>query len=207
MKQKSILVAIVALGAAAWTLAQAPGGYSNAPTDKDFRMMVKEPLEGATITGKSVDIVLGQPWIPTGQGINEKERRDTLTPIFQIWVDGKDMGNVPSGQNVFTASDLPYGPHKITVVAKNTAGEAVDRKEINITTVEAASETTAMMTRQPAAPQPVAAPAPAAPPAPAPAAPAPATPETLPQTGSSAPTAAVAGLGLLAVGLALRRRA
>jgi hypothetical protein len=42
------------------------------------------------------------------------------TPIFQIWVDGKNMGNLPGGSNVFYARDLSYGPHKIVVMAKNT---------------------------------------------------------------------------------------
>jgi LPXTG-motif cell wall-anchored protein len=142
---------------------------------------------------------------------------DAMTPTFQIWVDGKDYGNLPTGQNVFTAHDLSFGPHKIVVAAKNTAGEVVDRKEINVTTVTTSSMTTHPQTDQvqPAAAAPVAAappPAPepvraqAPPPAPAPAAQASAPLASLPQTATSYPAAAVGGLGLLITGILLSRR-
>ena len=210
MKRKAVLLTFAALLTAAWSLAQQQP-YSNAPTDKDYRMKIREPLPGATITGTDVTIVLGEPFVPSGQGVNEKEQRAMLTPTFQIWIDGKNLGNVPTGNNVFTAHDLSYGPHKIVVVAKNVTGEVVDRKEIGVTTVAAASTagiSTANPPPQPQAQQPEPAAAPpqpaTAPPPPEPA-PAPA-PSTLPQTASSYPDLAAAGLGLLAAGIALRRR-
>jgi hypothetical protein len=132
------------------------------------------------------------------------------TPIFQIWVDGKNYGNLPGGQNVFYARDLSYGPHKIVVMAKNASGEVVDRKEVSITTVE---KTESVAMTQSAAPVPAPEPAPA-PPAPRaeayapPPPPAPAAPvETaLPHTATGYPLAALAGLALVGAGIALRFR-
>jgi LPXTG-motif cell wall-anchored protein len=212
MNQKRILLAVLALGTAVSALAQV---HSNAPTDKDYRLVIVSPSNGAAITGTDMTIVLGQPSLPSGRSVSEKERKDVMMPAFQIWVDGKDYGNLPAGQNVFTAHDLSYGPHKITVAAKNTAGELVERKEINVTTVTASSMTTQPQTDQvqPAAAPPAAVAAPAAPepvqaqaPAPAPAPRASAPLASLPQTATSYPAAAVGGLALLIAGLALSRR-
>ena len=212
-KAKPIFLAFAALVTASWMLAQQLP-YSNAPTDKDYRLKIREPQEGATITGKDLTIVMSEPFVPSGPGANEKAQRAMLTPTFQVWVDGKDYGNLPNGTNVFTAHDLSYGPHKIVVVAKNVTNEVVDRKEIRVTTVAAAETTAATVSNIPP-PQPVettaAAPPPPAPvervqPAPPPA-PEPAPmPETLPQTASSYPGMATAGMLLFGAGLALRRR-
>ena len=215
MNRKGFLFAVAALGCAISALAQLPGGHSNAPTNADYRMTIVEPLEGATITGTDVTIVFGQPVVPTGQSVNEKERRDVMTPIYQVWVDGKDFGNLAAGQNVFVARDVSYGHHKITVAAKNTAGELVDRKEIGITTVAAAvvQQRTTESTATDSRPSSVAPPAPAAPraveaPAPAPPPSEPYTSQSpaLPKTASSYPRVLAAGLGLLVAGFALRRR-
>ena len=200
MKRSVFLSLTLALGLAAAASAQTGKSlhYSNAPSDTDYRMTVVEPKQGATIVGKDVNIVLSIPDVPPGDKIQSREfenkQRQMNTPTFQIWVDGKDYGNLPIGQNVFNARDLSYGPHKIVVMAKNTAGELVDRKEISVTTVEQANSVA--MTQE-AAPAPVPAPAPA----PAPAAP---TETTLPQTATQFPLAALAGLALVGAGIALR---
>jgi LPXTG-motif cell wall-anchored protein len=165
-----------------------------------------------------VAIELRLPRIPEGNGVSQTERRDTLTPTFQIFVDGKSVGNLPQGQNVFTAHNLSEGPHKISVVAKNTAGEVLGRKDVNITTTAVATTTTTTTsaTGEVSAPPPPPAPAPyVAPPEPAPEPqtpaaqpppPAPSAPTTMPKTGSSYPTVALAGLAILLAGGALLRR-
>jgi LPXTG-motif cell wall-anchored protein len=202
MKRSVFLSLTLALGLAAAASAQTGKSlqYSNAPTDTDYRMTIVEPKQGATIVGKDVNIVLGIPDVPPGNKIQSRQsdlkQRDMNTPIFQIWVDGKDYGNLPGGQNVFYARDLSYGPHKIVVMAKNSAGELVDRKEISITTVEQASS---VAVTQEAAAAPAPAPAPAL--APAPEAP---TETTLPQTATQFPLAALAGLALVGAGIVLR---
>lgn len=201
MKRQIFLSLLLGLGLAATAAAQTGKSlqYSNAPTDTDYRMTIVEPKQGATIVGKDVNIVLGIPDVPPGNKVQSRaqdlKQRDMNTPIFQIWVDGKDYGNLPIGQNVFYARDLSYGPHKIVVMAKNTAGELVDRKEISVTTVEQASSVAVSQTQPaPPAPAPALAPAPAAP-----------TETTLPQTASPYPLLALSGVALLAVGIALRR--
>lgn len=192
--------------------AQTTSKQSNSPTSNEYRMRVTEPIEGATIRSNQFNVVVSPPPVPPpGTSVPPNERKDALTPTFQVWVDGKDLGNIPPGTNVLAVTTAGYGPHKIIVAAKNTAGELVDRKEISVTT---AAPVIAEAAPAPApAPAPVPEtriePAPAPPPAPAPA-PAPSyTSEstTLPKTGSSAPRAAVLGMGLIVGGLLLRRRA
>jgi LPXTG-motif cell wall-anchored protein len=201
------LLLVVGLGAAASAQTGKSLQYSNAPTDTDYRMTIVEPKAGATVVGKDVNIVLGLPSVPPGNRkqseASDLKQREMNTPIFQIWVDGKNMGNLPGGTNVFYARDLPYGPHKIVVMAKNASGELVDRKEISVTTVESASSVAVTQSSAPAPP-----PAPEARaevPAAAPAPPAPI--QTLPQTASRYPLAGLAGLLLVVAGFLLRRRA
>jgi hypothetical protein len=182
---------------------------SNAPTDQDYRMTIVEPKPGATIIGKDINIILGLPTLPQGNksqsAASDLKEQQMNTPIFQIWVDGKNMGNLPGGTNVFYARDLSYGPHKIVVMAKNTAGELVDRKEIMVTTAETAG--TVSMTQSTTAV--AAAPAPAPAPMVVESAPAPPAPvyESLPHTATAYPLAAAAGFLLLAAGIALRSKA
>ena len=209
MKNKGFLLAAVALGAAALCFAQGKP-YSTAPTDADYRLTIREPLNGATITGSEVNVVMGLPWVPeTNQSAIPKERADVMTPVFQVWVDGKDYGNLPGGQNVFVARDLPYGEHKIVVAAKNISGNVVDRKEIVVTTV--APKVSVTTTDQVTTTTQTAAVAPPPPPPPAPVAappppPAPEPPPALPQTGTAYPGVLAGGLGLIVAGLALSRR-
>jgi hypothetical protein len=213
---KRIIVSIVlTLGLAVAASAQTGKSlqFSNAPTDTDYRLTIIEPKAGATIVGKDFNIVLGLPTVPPGNkeqsSAQDLKQRDMNTPIFQIWIDGKNMGNLPGGTNVFFARDLSYGPHKIVVMAKNASGELVDRKELSVTNVETAGSVAVTQSKAPA-------PAPAAEPAPAPriveAAPAPApvppveSYATLPHTATAFPLAATAGFLLLGAGIAMRRK-
>jgi hypothetical protein len=108
--------------------------------------------------------------------------------------------------NVAYIEDVPPGEHRIAVVAKNISGEVIDRKEVRVVNVEAATSASGDT-----------APAPPPPPAPAPesaqAQPAPseqpvtAPRETLPATASPYPAVLLAGSALLAAGLILSRKA
>jgi hypothetical protein len=202
-----ILALLLVLGFASVAAAQT---YSNAPTDKDYRMRILEPKAGTTIVGKDVSIILGLPTVPPGNRpqstSSDLKQVDMNTPIFQIWVDGKNMGNLPGGSNVFYARDLSYGPHAIVVMAKNTAGELVDRAEISVTTVETAA---AVSMTQKSAPVAVVERAPAPAPLVVESAPAPPAPvyTSLPHTATAYPLAAAAGFLLLGAGIALRSKA
>jgi hypothetical protein len=203
-----VLAAVFACSATA--SAQLPiSKQSNSPTSNEYRMSVIEPIEGATIRSNQFNVVVGAaPATPPGTSVVPKEREDALRPTFQIWVDGKDLGNIPPGSNVMAVTTAGWGPHKIVVAAKNTAGELIDRREISVTTAAP------VIAEAPPAPAPVietrSEPAPAPPPAPAPAPePAPSyTSEspTLPTTGSAFPRVALLGLGLVTAGLVIRRR-
>ncbi len=207
--KRHIFSFVLVLGLAAVASAQTGKSLtmSNAPTDQDYRMTIIEPKPGATIVGKDINIILGLPPLPQGNksqsAASDKKEQQMNTPVFQIWVDGKNMGNLPGGTNVFYARDLSYGPHKIVVMAKNTAGELVDRKEISVTTTETAGVIS--MTQAPAAVAPAPAPAPMV----VESAPAPPAPEytSLPHTATAYPLAAAAGFLLLAAGIALRSKA
>jgi LPXTG-motif cell wall-anchored protein len=215
-----ILLVLLAVGVASLGLAQTPESkQSSSPTSNQYRIRIAEPMEGSTITGRTVNVVLVNPaTVPPGTSVSPEERKDATRPTFQIWVDGKDYGNLPTDQNVFTATDLAPGAHTIVVAAKNNAGELIDRTELKFTTVEAAAAAPAApatgTTAEIAPPPPPAAPAAPAPVEPAPAAPmaseapAPVTAEsdTLPSTATAHPAAALGGFALLGLGLALRRR-
>lgn len=205
---KKTILFLAVFGLAAVILAQLPTSQqSAAPTSNSFRIMVMEPQEGATILGPNFNIVLRLPTAtPPGTAVNPDERKASLTPTYQIWIDGKNYGNLPIGQNVLNVAGVPAGPHKIVIAAKNTAGELIDRKEFSVTTTEmvVAQAQPTQMTREPApAPAPAYVPPPAVEAAPAPAPPAPIE-ATLPHTGTFYPLVAVAGFLLLGAGIALR---
>ncbi len=207
MKKTMLFVAV--LGLAVAVTAQTPDSVqSNAPTSRSFRMKIVAPAEGATIQGSDFDVVLGQPPITApGTAVVPEERKDSLTPTYQVWVDGTDYGNVPIGQNVLHVTGITPGPHKIVIAAKNTAGELIDRRELGITTTEtvlAQTQSTQVTTERAPAPAPAYVPPP--PPAPAPQLQYTTESTTLPQTATSYPLALLAGMALIAAGAVLRRR-
>ena len=211
---KRLIGFVFAMALAGIALAQRDTGrnYSVAPTDKDYKIVIVEPKSNATITGTDVQIVVREPAMPRGnreaQAIEDAKQKEINRPTLQIFVDGKDYGNLPTGQNVFVARGLSYGAHKIVVVAKNIANELVDRVEIPVTTIEGTASSTTTISE----PQPVPAPAPAPEPkvmsrepAPAPPPSAPPAPQTLPQTGSVYPIVALLGVLLIGSGVILRK--
>lgn len=104
-------------------------------------------------------------------------------------------------ENVVNVANVAPGPHTIVLLAKNVSGEIIDREVMHIVTV---------LPPKPVVEQPVAPPPAYVPPPPAPAPsiepPAPMPVEQkLPPTGTSDPLLAVAGLVLLAGGIAVRR--
>ena len=212
---KKAMLALAVLGLAVAVTAQTPDSQqSNAPTSRSFRMKVVSPIEGSTIQGPDFDIVLGQPAAtPGGTSVVPEERKDALTPTYQVWIDGKDFGKIPLGENVLHVTGVSTGSHKIVIAAKNTAGELIDRREFGVTTTGttiAQTQTTQITEPAPApAPAPAYVPAPAPAPVAAPPPPAQYTTEsaTLPHTATSYPLAATAGLLLIAAGLFLRQRA
>ena len=217
-------IALFALGAAlaASAAAQSPAsrGLSAAPTDADYRIMVVEPQPNATIVGQDVQIVVRGPRSPQGdrapQNATDARDRQMNTPVFQVFIDGKSYGNLQDNQNVFVAHDVGYGAHKIVVMAKNVAGEVIDRAEIPFTNVAsgATATSTSGSAANPGAPAPARSSAspggtaygttastPPSPPANTTAS----NMNRLPQTASRAPLQLALGLLLLGAGLLARR--
>src|SRR4029453_7366680 len=215
-KPLRIALLVLAVGALAGVALAQNADYNTAgPTANTLQLRLTEPAEGATITGSQVRVGLSynQAAFGKGQGTKFGEANFPL-PIFGIYLDN-DLKQTLKGTeaNVAFIENVPPGTHKISVMAKNISGEIIDRKEENITTVPAVAaktETTTTLVEERPAPPPPPAPAPApvieAPAPPPPPAPAPMERKTLPSTGSTYPTLAVAGLALVAVGLSLNRK-
>jgi LPXTG-motif cell wall-anchored protein len=218
----TVALAVTALALTGVALGQNADPNTAAPTKNDYRLRVVEPAEGAKISGDSFQVVVDlRPHPEVGA---ERKNSDSMPrPRVDVFLDNENKGTLQEGQNVVTIDGVTAGSHKLVVLAKNLSGEVIDRKEINVTAeprvavAQSSTETYRAPASAPApAPAPRMEPAPAPPPAPAPA-PAPMTSmreetttaqmETLPETASSAPLLAAAGLGLLVTGLALRRRA
>jgi LPXTG-motif cell wall-anchored protein len=215
-KPLRIALLVLAVGALAGVALAQNADYNTAgPTANTLQLRLTEPAEGATITGTQVRVGLSynQAAFGKGQGTKFGEANFPL-PIFEVYLDN-DLKQTLKGTeaNVAFIENVPPGAHKVVVMAKNISGEVIDRKEVSITTVPAVAaktETTTTLVEERPAPPPPAAPAPApvieAPAPPPPPAPAPMERKTLPSTGSTYPTLAVAGLALVAVGLSLNRK-
>jgi LPXTG-motif cell wall-anchored protein len=192
---------------------QPPLKQSGGPTSDEARIRIVEPTEGAVLVGNDFNLVIRDQQFPSGTAMSADAQRDAVRPIYQLFVDDKDQGNVSMTNNVVAVHTTSFGPHKIVLLAKNGAGQVIDRKELNVTTQEGTAtasttsqpETTTMSRVAPAPAAPVAA-APAPEPVTSTAPPASASSRTLPATGTQYPAAAVAGVLLLATGAVIRRR-
>ncbi|HYK42065.1 MAG TPA: hypothetical protein VE007_06715 [Thermoanaerobaculia bacterium] len=139
---RRILAAAAVLTAIALT-AQAQvseSKQSGSPTQKQFQMRIAEPANGAKIEGSDFNVVLAIPEAKTeGTSVNPSERKSAATPIYQVWMDGKNLGNIPATRNVMNVHAEKDGAHKISVVAKNAAGQVIGRQTISVTTGSAAA--------------------------------------------------------------------
>lgn len=216
---RKILVAAAVVSAIALTAQGqvAQSKQSGGPTLTQAPMRIAEPADGSTIQGQDFNVVLTIPAPQTeGTAVNPAERKSSGTPIYQVWLDGKNLGNIPATRNVMNVHAENYGVHKIDVMAKNAAGQMIARQSITVTTVAVAAPAAAAPAPAMSAPAPAPAraepkpaepaPAPAAAPAPAPA---PVKPKKLPKTGTDLPVVALLGWVSLTAGLGLsigRRR-
>jgi LPXTG-motif cell wall-anchored protein len=193
------VVIFLALAVAGFVLAQNADPNTAGPTKNDYRLRVVQPMEGATITGNRIQVVVDTE-IPaerdTRQDVNSMPR-----PDIDVFVDDKLQGTMRDQNNVIDIENVAPGTHKLVLLAKNRSGEIIDRKVVNIATVAPIVPKSVV---EPASPPP---PAPVYVPPPQPVQePAPMTEEPkIPETGTSDPLLAVAGLVLLLGGIAVRR--
>jgi hypothetical protein len=216
---KALTAALALAFAASLAAAQSADPNTSAPTKNTFRLRVIEPVEGAQITGSSVRVSASTaiPGESSEAAIAPTDR--TPRPEILVYLDIDQRAVISGEMNSVTIDNVPPGAHKLVLLAKNTSGEIIDRKEIAFTSMAApmaSSTTTSNVAPAPAPAAPPPAPAPVREAAPAPVAAPPAEtttmatttdePETLPQTASLLPLAALSGFALLGAGAALRRR-
>ena len=195
---KTIAAVVLGLAAASFVWAQNAKVYGGGPTGNDYRLKVVQPVEGASLTGPTIQVIVdteipGEKDVP--RDVNSMPR-----PDVQVFLDDSRQGRMRDENNIVTLDNVTPGPHKLTFLAINRAGEVFDRKEINFVAVAPPVQPPNVTVHHPR-PVPPPAPAPAAvpPPAPEPA------PVEMPKTATSDPLLVAAGLALLAGGLAARR--
>lgn len=198
------VITLVACAVAVFALAQNADPNTAGPTKNDYRLRVIQPVEGASIVGNRLQVVVDTD-IPaekdTPHDVNSMPH-----PDIDVFVDNVLQGTMRDTNNVINVENVAPGPHKLVLLAKNRSGEIIDRKVVNISAVAPKVAERPAAPPAPAYVPPPQAPAPApkvVEPAPAPA-PVKAEP-ALPKTGTSDPLLAAAGLVLLVGGLAVRR--
>ena len=206
---KPLLAAMSLMLGAGLAFGQNADNKSAGPTKNTFRLRVVEPVEGGTVVGTTVRVTVSNE-VP--QPTQEARGTNNMpNPSFRIYLGNTLKGEIKRDENVLLIDNVPAGSQKLVIEAMNSSGEIVDRKEINFKTVAATSEAAAspapatalksMPSSAPPAP-PVREVASAPAPAPAPAI----DRSTLPHTASSAPRAALAGIGLILAGLLVSRK-
>lgn len=182
-----------------FVLAQNADKNTAAPTKNDYKLRVVQPMEGATITGHNVQVVVDTE-IPAERDVRH-DIHSMPHPFVDVFVDDVLKGTMKGDENVVNVANVAPGSHTIVLLAKNVSGEVIDREVIHVVTVLPPKP----VVEQPVAPAPAYVPPPPAPaPSIEPPAPMPAE-QKLPPTGTSDPLLAVAGLVLLAGGFAVRR--
>jgi hypothetical protein len=194
---KTIAAVLLGLAAATFVRAQNAKVYGGGPTGNDYRLKIVQPVEGAKITGPTVQVIVDTE-IPGETDV----RRDTNTmprPDVQVFLDDSRQGRMRDENNIVTLENVTPGPHKLRFLAINRAGEVFDRKEVGFVAVAPPVQPANVTVHNPppAPPAPVAAVVPPAPPAPA--------PVEMPKTATADPLYAAAGLALVAGGLIMRR--
>jgi LPXTG-motif cell wall-anchored protein len=196
------LLALLTLAAGS-ALGQNADQNSAGPTRNDFRLRIVEPADGATIVGGSVRVTVANSMPRTTQ--DTRGTNNMPNPSFRVYLGNTLKGELKRDDNVLTIENVPVGSQLLVVEAVNTSGEIIDRKEARFRTIANEPETSAPVvssneppTEAPPAPRV----APAVEPAPAEGA----TASTLPQTGSPAPRAAMAGGVLILAGLLASRK-
>jgi LPXTG-motif cell wall-anchored protein len=198
---KLFLVTLLACAVAGTLVAQNADQNTSGPTRNDYRLRLVQPLEGASIVGNRIQVVVDTE-IPaerdTRQDVNSMPR-----PRIDVFLDELFQGTMHDTENVIDVENVAPGPHEIVLLAKNLSGEVIDRRVVHITV----TAPKVAKVEPPAAPPPAA--PPPAPPAPEPAyePPAQVPVEELPTSGTSDPLLLVAGVLLLAAGFVVRRLA
>ena len=195
-----IIAALLALAVTSFAAAQNADKNSAGPTKNDYRLRRVEPVEGATVTGTTVQVVVDTE-IPAERD-TRRDANSMPNPTVDVFFDDLYKGTIRYENNVLQVTNVEPGPHTITLLAKNMSGEIIDRRQIHIQAV-APPVAKAAVERPVPPPKPAPVYEPPAPPSEP--APAPEPVRELPKTGTNGSLLAAAGAALLLAGLALRR--
>ncbi len=125
-----VLAAVFALGHVSQETARAPKS-SRAPASP-LPLRVTEPPDGAIIPGRSVRVAVARNASAGPAG-------SPLEPDVLVFLDGAQRAAIPAGQSSVTIDDVSPGRHKLTLVAGGQGGQALDRKDVSLTTVAVAA--------------------------------------------------------------------
>ena len=199
---KFILVALLACAVARTVVAQNADPNTAGPTRNDYRLRLVQPLEGASIVGDRIEVVVDTE-IPaerdTRQDVNSMPR-----PRIDVFLNELYQGTMKDTENVVVLENVTPGHHEIVLLAKNMSGEIIDRRVLHVTAIAPPAPKIAKAVPAPV-PPPVSVQAP--PPEPEPAPPVQTAVEDLPTTGTANPLLLVVGLALFAAGFLVRRLA
>ena len=131
-RMRTMLVALAVAATASVGLAQNADKNSAGPTKNDYRLKVVEPLEGATVNGSTVRVVVDTR-IPAEIGTEKRDVNSMPRPRIDVFVDNDNKGTLEAEQNVIEVPNVNVGAHKLVLVAKNMSGEIIGRQEINFT--------------------------------------------------------------------------
>ncbi len=137
MNRTRLAVAALAAGAfAAVALGQNAGNNSAGPTKNDYRLRVVEPAEGGTISGRTVRVVVNTE-IPAEAGETRRDVNSMPRPDVDVFLDNQLKGTFRDAENVLQIEGVGLGAHKLVLLAKNRAGEIIDRKEVQFSNIDA----------------------------------------------------------------------
>lgn len=131
-RMRTTLVALAVAATASMGLAQNADKNSAGPTKNDYRLKVVEPVEGATINGSTVRVVVDTR-IPAEIGTEKRDVNSMPRPMIDVFVDNENKGTLRAEQNVLEIDGVNAGAHKLVLVAKNMSNEIIGRQEINFT--------------------------------------------------------------------------
>jgi hypothetical protein len=129
---RTMIVALAVAATASVGLAQNADKNSAGPTKNDYRLKVVEPVEGATVNGSTVRVVVDTR-IPAEIGTEKRDVNSMPRPLIDVFVDNENKGTLREEQNVLEIDGVNAGAHKLVLVAKNLSNEIIGRQEINFT--------------------------------------------------------------------------
>ena len=118
---KTIAAVVLGLAAATFIWAQNAKVYGGGPTGNDYRLKIVQPVEGAKITGPTIQVIVDTE-IPGDTDV----RRDTNTmprPDVQVFLDDSRQGRMRDENNIVTLENYDTQPVMLTSIRREKASQ------------------------------------------------------------------------------------